>query len=143
MPNQKRLCVLFLAAVFGCGLLASCATIPEETSGRVEVADENTRVVVVFNENDSRLIRQYYRSHLTRLPPGLAKRRRLPPGLERQIVRNGKLPPGLSEKSLPVSLERDLSPLPEGYVRIRVGADVVLLDERTRVVMDVLYDVAD
>ncbi|NIO15880.1 MAG: hypothetical protein GTN70_02585 [Deltaproteobacteria bacterium] len=143
MEKIGRYSVLLAVFCLYLGMVTSCATIPEDTSGRVEIEKEDTRVVMVFNEEDSRLIRQYYRTHLKALPPGLAKKRRLPPGLERQIVRNGKLPPGLSEKPIPASLERELSPLPDGYIRIRVGADVVLLDERTRVVMDVLYDVTE
>lgn len=143
MSGTMSFRLLLVAFVFSLAILPSCATIPEETSGRVEVETDDTQVVVVFNEHDSRLIREYYRSHLKRLPPGLAKKKRLPPGLEKQIVRKGKLPPGLSENPLPASLERDLTPLPDGYIRIRVEADVVLIEERTRVVMDVIYDVTE
>ena len=42
------------------------------------------------------------------LPPGLAKRDTLPPGLERQLQRNGKLPPGLEKRALPDELKRAL-----------------------------------
>jgi len=35
------------------------------------------------------------------LPPGLAKKDRLPPGLEKQLERRGTLPPGLQRKSVP------------------------------------------
>lgn len=141
MANKHEVSLLLISIIF-C-LVSGCATLPESTSGRVEVEKENTQVVVVFNDSDSLLIREYYRKHLRRLPPGLAKRDRLPPGLEKQIVRKGTLPPGLAGKPLPEALERKLTPLPGGYIRIRVGGDVVLLDERTRVVMDVIYDVTE
>src|SRR5919107_2406176 len=32
------------------------------------------------------------------LPPGLAKRESLPPGLQKQLQKNGKLPPGMQKK---------------------------------------------
>ena len=40
-------------------------------------------------------IRGWYSENANHLPPGLAKKDRLPPGLEKQLVRNGTLPPGL------------------------------------------------
>jgi len=141
MANKQEVSLLLISIILF--LVSGCATLPESTSGRVEVEKENTQVVIEFNDSDSLLIREYYRKHLRRLPPGLAKRDRIPPGLEKQIVRKGTLPPGLAGKLLPEELERKLTPLPDGYVRIRVGADVVLFKEGTRLVMDVLYDVTD
>lgn len=76
------------------------------------------------------------------LPPGLAKRDRLPPGLERQIHRHGTLPPGLRTRPLPRALEARLPPPPEHCVRLIVGTDIVLMNERTRAVLDVIRDVA-
>jgi hypothetical protein len=61
------------------------------------------------------------------LPPGLAKRDRLPPGLQGD--------------ALPYELERKLSRLPSSYVRVRIGQDIVLMDRNTRVVFDVVYGV--
>ena len=58
------------------------------------------------------------------------------------MARNGKLPPGLQGRALPNDLERRLSPLPENYVRLKVGGDLVLMNRQTQVVMDVIYDVA-
>ncbi|MGE0406280.1 MAG: hypothetical protein AB7O65_08275 [Candidatus Korobacteraceae bacterium] len=69
------------------------------------------------------------------LPPGLAKRDRLPPGLERQVQRNGTLPPGLQKKvqPLPRSCEARLSPLPEQWARGVLNGRVLLLDARFRI----------
>lgn len=128
-----RLIVIILAA-----LVAGCAT-HVATSGRVVLQDRNTQVVVSINERDRALIEAYYGNKKKRLPPGLAKRQGgLPPGL----AKRGTLPPGLREESLPVELERKLTPLPSGYIRVRVGHDIVLVDRRTRVVFDVVYDIA-
>jgi hypothetical protein len=123
------LLIYVLASIGGCA-----------TSGAVVVEDENARVEVVFSERDRYLIRDYYGRH--RLPPGLAKRSSLPPGLQKQVQRWGQLPPGLQGDRLPDELEVQLSRLPEGYVRVRVGADIVLMNTRTRVVVDVIKDLA-
>jgi len=55
-----------------------------------------------YSDHD-RDIHDWYRAHYSDLPPGLAKRDRLPPGLERQLVVRGTLPPGLQKKMQPLS----------------------------------------
>ncbi len=55
---------------------------------------------------------------------------------------DGELPPGLQREALPPDLERRLSKLPEGDVRIIVGTDIVLQDTLTRVVIDVIKNIA-
>lgn len=69
------------------------------------------------------------------LPPGLAKRDRLPPGLERQLQRNGHLPPGLEKKMrpLPRSCEVRLPRLPSDITRVVVGNYVILRDIHDRI----------
>jgi hypothetical protein len=79
------------------------------------------------------------------MPPGLAKRDGdLPPGL----ARSGGLPPGLAKhdrlpddvryEPLPRDLDRQLPPLPsKDYVRVIVGTDLLILNKKTRVVLDV------
>ena len=58
-------------------------------------------------------IRGWYSTSENHLPSGLAKKDRLPPGLEKQLVRNGTLPPGLQKRlyPAPAELERCLPPL--------------------------------
>jgi hypothetical protein len=76
------------------------------------------------------------------LPPGLAKRDRLPPGLERQLQKNGTLPPGLAKRSLPSDLEQQLPPAPEGYERqIIENAAIVLVHKATGRIADVVKDI--
>lgn len=109
------------------------------TSGRVVIQDEHARVDIRFSDHDRRLIEQYYHNGRKRkgLPPGLAKRNGLPPGL----AKRDRLPPGLDDHPLPAELEARLSRLPEGYLRVRVGSDIVLMDGKTRVILDVIYGV--
>lgn len=110
-------------------------------SGKMVVRDGNTRVSISFNNNDRKLIHGYYKKHKKRLPPGLAKKTRLPHGLQKQISRNGQLPPGLRGRSLPHGLESKLSHLPDGYVRLRIGTDLVIMNTKTRIFIDVLKNI--
>lgn len=80
------------------------------------------------------------KGHKGGLPPGLAKRDRLPPGLQKQLDRNGRLPPGLDRRALPEDLE-DRLPDRTLSERVIVGDDVVLIEKGTDLVLDVIRDV--
>jgi hypothetical protein len=74
----------------------------------------------------------------------LAKRNgNLPPGLEKQLERNGTLPPGLQKKlqPCPVEVERRLPPLSAEYRRGVIGANIVVFNLNTNVIVDVMLDV--
>lgn len=124
-------------------LMAGCATGPTIDSGTIAIENKDMRGVIVFSDSDRDKIRHYYkdRKKIKSMPPGLAKKQELPPGLQKHIQKHGELPPGLEGRRLPLDLGRTLSPLPPGFVRLRVGGDIVLLDEKTRVVFDVIWDV--
>jgi Ni/Co efflux regulator RcnB len=93
-----------------------------------------------YREHD-RELHEWYRSHYNSLPPGLAKRDRLPPGLERQLVVRGTLPPGLQKKiqPCPVEVERYLPPAPVGYMHTVIGGNIVLVNRKTFFVLDVFH----
>ena len=86
-------------------------------------------------------IHGWYSEHGNTLPPGLAKRDRLPPGLEKQLVRRGTLPPGLQKKihPCPPDLDRYLPPPPPDCAHVLVGGHIVLLNRRTNVVVDFMH----
>jgi len=113
----------------------------------------------VFNELEKRLIRDFFRAGATgqtgtaaakaksgkkgksgEMPPGLAKKESLPPGLEKQLQRNGTLPPGLAKRDLPSGLEARL-PKRMGQKRLIVGNDVVLIERATGLILDILENV--
>jgi hypothetical protein len=75
------------------------------------------------------------------MPPGLAKRDKLPPGLQKQLERNGTLPPGLQKRKLPDTIEEKLAPPQEGTERVIVNQDVVLIDKATNTVLDIIKGV--
>jgi len=120
----------YVLAALAALMLDGCASYTA-TSGQVVIKDDDTTIDVRIGDRDRVLIRDYYKTakHKKDLPPGLAKRE--------------KLPPGLQGDPLPSGLEGKLSPLPPNYVRVRVGQDIVLMDRKTRVVLDVVYGVAN
>ncbi|MGQ7262791.1 anti-virulence regulator CigR family protein [Vreelandella sp. V005] len=63
----------------------------------------------------------------------------LPPGIQRNLERGKPLPPGIA-KRFDGRLASQLPQYP-GYEWERVGADVVLIEAATRIVVDVLVDV--
>ena len=132
---MKVLQLLLFAAVAMGGAAISPAY--SQSSGRVDVAGDRYRLSLVFSDRDQQRIRRFYGGEKPKkIPPGLARKHKLPPGLQKQLQRNGTLPPGLRGRYLPRELERKLTPLPPGYARLRVGLDFVLLDLKTRVILD-------
>jgi hypothetical protein len=97
---------------------------------------------IVFGSAEVRLIREWFgdSSNLAGLPPGLAKRESLPPGLQRQLRKNGTLPPGLQSRvyRLPDDLERRLPAKREGLSRIVLGGNIILWEESTSVIVDIV-----
>ena len=85
------------------------------------------------------VIRGWYSENERHLPPGLAKKDRLPPGLEKQLARNGTLPPGLEKRwyPAPVELERRLPPPPPDCAHVLISGHIVLLNRKTNLIVDV------
>jgi Ni/Co efflux regulator RcnB len=94
-----------------------------------------------YDVRDHEVMHGWYQSHRGDLPPGLAKKDRLPPGLERQLELRGTLPPGLRGRiyAVPVDLERELPPPPPNCEHVFIGGHVVLLNRRTFVVVDIFH----
>src|SRR6266567_4903056 len=94
-----------------------------------------------YSDHDRDAARNWYRANSSHLPPGLAKRDRLSPGLERQLVVNGTLPPGLQKKMQPCprELEAMFPPPPPNYAHVVIGGNVVLVTRVSFQVADVLH----
>lgn len=96
-----------------------------------------------FDTRDRDLIQRHFAA-TTGLPPGLAKRGgALPPGLEKQLRRNGRLPPGLQKRiqPFPRGLLDQLRPLPPGYRYGVIGEHVVVYRADNFLVSDVILHV--
>ena len=130
-----------LALICAFPLLGACAT-----SGVVAIDTGDVSAKVEFGKRDVDILKTHYtakhRGKSKHTPPGHAKRGGYPPGIAKQLQRGKGLPPGLDREPLPADLERKLTPLPAGYVRVRVGADLVIMHGDTRVVVDILHDIA-
>ena len=94
-----------------------------------------------YKHHEEEAVRGWYSENERHLPPGLAKKDQLPPGLEKQLVRRGELPPGLQKRvqPCPEELQRRLPPPPPDCVNVLIGGHVVLLNHRTNVVVDVFH----
>lgn len=99
--------------------------------------------VALFLPEERRIIREFFYSQPSGLPPGLAKRSELPPGLQKHLQRKGKLPPGLQKRlePLPQDLVHRLPRIPEIWSPVILGRHVILLDRRTQRILDVIENV--
>lgn len=89
----------------------------------------------MFSERDRQIISGCFAENSSSLPPGLAKRDRLPPGLERQLQRNGQLPPGLQKRVQPMPgvCESRLPRLPSVLRRVVYAGHIMLLNQENRI----------
>ena len=98
-----------------------------------------------FSKAHIRIIVDWFHNptNLQGLPPGLAKREHLPPGLQRHLERNGTLPPGLQKKlqPIPVDLRHRLPRYPAGIRVVFVGGHVILIETSTSAIVDIIKNV--
>ena len=72
------------------------------------------------------------------LPPGLAKKDQLPPGLAKQLEKNGRLPPGLAKRDLPDDLLKRLPICGKKGKCVIAGDDVLLVEKGTELILDII-----
>ena len=98
------------------------------------------RDVVIDREGHVRAIHEYVTAGS--LPPGLAKREALPPGLRAQLHERGTLPPGLQKRLVPVPapLVARMPRLPSYYHRYFAGDDLVVVDGRSHRIAAIVPD---
>lgn len=140
---------IFLVGLLGAAVVfAGAPAFAQKTKKEAgQTAGEKVRTVLpeaerVFTKEERTVIKDWFANptNLSGLPPGLAKREKLPPGLERQLKERGKLPPGLQKKiqPLPPTLEKQLRILPTGYRRAVIAGNVIMMNERTAMVYDII-----
>ena len=105
--------------------------------------EDRDRFRLFFSDRDRDVIRDFFRSD----DDGRVRRagwdrrdRDLPPGLERQLRRNGTLPPGLQRRvePLPERLDRRLEPLPQGYSRVTLAGRALILRDDGQI-LDLMF----
>ncbi len=113
--------------------------------GKHAAAAESSRDTVTYVWTDRDHCRLVVRDYYDRgsLPPGLAKKQSLPPGLRKQLRERGHLPPGLEKRlvPLPVQLEHRLPPLPPHHVWRGAGDDLLVIDVRANLVVSIMAGV--
>lgn len=138
-------------------ILVLATTAPAQVSAAKATQDSTERVLKrVFSEAEKAVIEEFFgykhdpkykredhgKKSKRGLPPGLAKKDKLPPGLQKQLEKNGRLPPGLARNDLPKRLVNKLYAPQKGTKRLIVGDDVILIDTATDIVLDILRGVA-
>jgi hypothetical protein len=104
-------------------------------SSRAGVSETMEQVAdVVFGEVERRLIVEFFAGNTP------VRGKRLPPGIRKNLARGKPLPPGIAKQVLPIQLEDRLPPR-DGYERVIVGTDVLLVSAVTGLIVDVLRDV--
>lgn len=89
------------------------------------------RFRVYFSDRDARVIREYFHGERQDRDD-----RGLPPGLEKQLRRNGSLPPGLRRRAepFPEELKRRMGSLPRGYSRVILSGRAMILRDDSEIV---------
>jgi hypothetical protein len=113
----------------------------EKHADKADKKEDTARAIVVDRDGHVRVIREYARAGS--LPPGLAKREALPPGLRAQLREHGALPPGLQKRLVPVPapLIVRLPAIPSYDRRYFIGDDLIVVDTRTNRLVAVIRDV--
>jgi hypothetical protein len=103
---------------------------------------KNEKVRVVFVPVQQTRIREYFVVHRRDIPAYYYNDDfdDLPPGIRRQLILNGTLPPGLEDRirPFPVGLDEVLGPPMPGYRRVIIGRNAYLVDTATNVIVDIL-----
>jgi hypothetical protein len=139
---QKRIAAwIAIASTMAVASAAMAQGRPDATSA-VRNTFPSSSLFAGFGVDERRLITDWFHdsNNVSTLPPALAKQERLAPGLQKQLTRNATLPLGLERKSqpLPRALETRLPRLPAGRRRVVVGGNVILLDESTSMIVDII-----
>ena len=93
-----------------------------------------------FSARERSQIDGYFKTHpeaRKQLPPGLAKKNKLPPGWQKKLAPGQRVPDDVWERRVDLPKEIKL-PEEKGTIRVRIDDKVVKVAERTREVLDVL-----
>lgn len=105
----------------------------------------DVRIGGYFDDRHRHAVRSYYTQHYGNgrgCPPGLAKKNNgcMPPGQAKKWAVGQPLPAGVVIYAVPQPVLVRLPPPPAGYRYARVGDDIVLVQARNHIVVDIIYD---
>ena len=93
-------------------------------------ADNNS-----FSLRDRRVLNACLGEHASELPPGTMQKSELPPGEERDLHRDGTVPPDIAKQmqALPLACVRQLPSVPNDQERVVYAGRVLLIDSNNRI----------
>lgn len=149
--------IIAIIVLLGLSLVSFAA----DLSGSISIQGRDGQATLAFGTRERQQIVDYYAARPVvaaetekpnkhgkhgGLPPGLQKKvdrdGKLPPGLQKRLARGDSLPPGIEKRRLPATLEKTLPRLPPDVARSVIGVDVVLVNRKTGLVLDVIADIA-
>jgi len=93
-----------------------------------------------FSERERDEINRYFQANpgaRSQLPPGLAKKNKIPPGWQKKLAPGQRIPDDVWAHR--VALPSDIKlPIEKGVIRVRIDDRIVKVSEKTREVLDVL-----
>lgn len=99
------------------------------------VAANQTERAILFTGGDRQTVDAFFRRYgANGDSEGTAARR------DPLLIRD-RLPQGAAVRPLPSALDAKLPPLPNGYARVIVGRDIVLLERNSHTILDIMRDV--
>lgn len=127
-----RLCLA--AALLIAANAASAAVRVEQVYPGMAAANATERAIL-FSGGDRQAIDQFFRRQAA---PGAVNG--ATPRREPLLIRD-RLPQGAPTRPLPYTLDLQLPPLPPGYARLIFGRDVLLVERRSRTIVDIMREV--
>jgi Ni/Co efflux regulator RcnB len=96
-----------------------------------------------FDDQQRIVVREYYTTSYRdgkRCPPGLAKKNNgcLPPGQARNWAVGQPIPRNVTIYSVAQPVIRMLPPAPYGYRYARIGGDIVLVQQQSNIIVDII-----
>ncbi len=127
-----------LAASIACALAAGSAqaTVRVEQVYPARAAANSTERAILFTGEDRQTIDHFFRRH-----SGARADREEPKGRREPLLIRERLPQGASTRPLPPALDSQLPPLPSGYARLILGRDVLLVERRSKTILDIMREV--
>ncbi|MBN2865891.1 MAG: hypothetical protein JXK16_07780 [Thiotrichales bacterium] len=114
--------------------LQGCTIYPTHASGSVAVHDHHNQVNLRFSDYQRRYIEHYY---------GHPKPQhyRVPPSYYQRYHQHERLPKQYRPKPISRDLNRHFPSLPKGYARVMIGNDMAIMNTRTRVLSDIIWQI--
>ena len=105
------------------------------------VAAADLDVSIRFSSNEKSVIYDYFNDSHVDKKGGKKGSKPLPPGIAKNLARGKPLPPGIAKRALPNNLVVQMPPVADGYERVIVAGQILLVEIATQVVHDILVDV--